>query len=134
MIQDSVVAEDPRIRMAGERTLLAWVRSGIAMIGLGFVVARFGLFLREIAPAVSISDHPRPGFSLWIGIALMVVGVIANLLAAWEHFRFLQRIDRNLPYRAPHWSQGIVVAVFLSIIGCVMAIYIMLLGTAQPSA
>ena len=37
--------EDPRTRLAGERTLLAWVRTGLAKMGCGFVVARFGLFL-----------------------------------------------------------------------------------------
>ena len=133
MNQDLIIEEDPRIRMAGERTLLAWVRTGLAMMGLGFVVARFGLFLREITPAGLTSQHHPTGFSLWIGTALVVVGVIANLLAAWEHFRFLQRIELSLPYRAPRWSQGIIVATFLSIIGCVMAIYLLLLGALQHS-
>ena len=36
---------DPRIYFASERTLLAWIRTGISVVGLGFVVARFGLFL-----------------------------------------------------------------------------------------
>jgi putative membrane protein len=40
---------DPRIYMAAERTFLAWIRTGIAFMAFGFVVARFGLFLREIA-------------------------------------------------------------------------------------
>ncbi len=44
---------DPRIYFAAERTLLAWVRTGLAMMGFGFVVARFGLFLRELA---AVSD------------------------------------------------------------------------------
>jgi uncharacterized membrane protein YidH (DUF202 family) len=35
---------DPRIYMAAERTFLAWIRTGIAFMGFGFVVARFGLF------------------------------------------------------------------------------------------
>ena len=39
---------DPRVYFAAERTLLAWVRTGLAVIGLGFVVARFGLFLRVL--------------------------------------------------------------------------------------
>ena len=133
MNQDLKIEEDPRIRMAGERTLLAWVRTGLAMMGLGFVVARFGLFLREITPVGLTSQHQPTGFSLWIGTALVIVGVIVNLLAAWEHFRFLRRIEMNLPYRAPRWSQGIIVAAFLSIIGCVMAIYLVLLGTPQHS-
>ena len=37
-----------RDHMANTRTLLAWLRTGIALIGLGFVVARFGLFLQQL--------------------------------------------------------------------------------------
>jgi uncharacterized protein DUF202 len=37
---------DPRVYFAAERTMLAWLRTGIAVMAFGFVVARFGLFLR----------------------------------------------------------------------------------------
>jgi putative membrane protein len=37
---------DPRVYFAAERTLLAWIRTGLTVVGLGFVVARFGLFFR----------------------------------------------------------------------------------------
>ena len=40
---------DLRIPLAAERTLLAWLRTGLAMMGFGFVVARFGIFLRELS-------------------------------------------------------------------------------------
>jgi uncharacterized membrane protein YidH (DUF202 family) len=74
---------------------------------------------------------PRPAhteFSLWIGTILVLVGVVVSLLAAWEHFAFLRRLERRLPYRAPRWSLGIIVAVFLAVMGTVMAIYLVLLG------
>src|SRR5690348_14683619 len=47
-LQGQEPAATPRDYLANERTLLAWVRTGVALIGLGFVVARFGLFLREL--------------------------------------------------------------------------------------
>jgi len=34
--------------LAAERTLLAWIRTGLALMGFGFVVARFGLFLQQL--------------------------------------------------------------------------------------
>ena len=121
--------EDPGTRLAGERTLLAWVRTGLAMMGFGFVVARFGLFLTELAAVGNLAHAPQTGFSLWIGTGLVLLGVGVNVMAAVEHHRFLRRIDRRQPYVAPHWSLGIVVAVLLAIIGLGMAGYLVFLRT-----
>jgi uncharacterized membrane protein YidH (DUF202 family) len=40
---------DPRVCFAAEQTFLAWIRTGLALMGFGFVVARFGIFLQQIA-------------------------------------------------------------------------------------
>ena len=48
---------DARVYFAAERTLLAWVRTGLAMMGFGFVVARFGMFLREIAAVQTVPPN-----------------------------------------------------------------------------
>ena len=59
---DNREPEDPRVRFAAERTVLAWIRTGLAMMGFGFVVARFGVFLRELAntaPAGPAGYAPR---------------------------------------------------------------------------
>jgi putative membrane protein len=45
--QDQPIPTDPRVYFAAERALLAWIRTGPAKMGFGFVVARFGLFLHE---------------------------------------------------------------------------------------
>jgi putative membrane protein len=65
-------AEDPRVRFAIERTLLAWVRTGLALMGFGLVVARFGLFLREIESVRQAATlKASTGLSMWIGTALL---------------------------------------------------------------
>lgn len=117
--------EDPRVRFAAERTLLAWLRTGLALIGFSFVVARFGLFLRELA-SVPKAEAFAEGRSLWIGTALVVVGVLVTGLAAAQHRRFLRGLNRGEPYTPPRWSLGLVVSVLLMIIGSVLAAYLVL--------
>jgi uncharacterized membrane protein YidH (DUF202 family) len=62
---------DPRMYLAAERTFLAWIRTGLALMGLGFIAARFGLFLR-VAFGTSLPE--RTGVSLPVGIALRSSG------------------------------------------------------------
>lgn len=119
--------EDPRVRLAGERTLLAWIRTGLAMMAFGFVVARFGLFLQELAPLHPNATVRSGGLSLWFGTALTLLGVVANLLAARDHILFLRRLDRDQPYRPPNWSLGAAVAVVLAAGGTVLVIYLVVL-------
>lgn len=78
---------------ANERTFLAWVRTGIAIIGLGFVIERFDLFLRALerqakgAEAAlhfpSLGGHYGGSALVAIGVALIVVSALRFLLTAW---------------------------------------------------
>jgi len=76
---------DPRIYFAAERTLLAWIRTGLAFMGFGFVVAKFGLFLTMINGGTT-GGH---GASLVIGIALVLLGMVTIAVAAVQHSRFV---------------------------------------------
>jgi putative membrane protein len=116
---------DPRIYMAAERTFLAWIRTGIAFMGFGFVVARFGLFLREIAHSNNVTDTQHGnGFSLPAGIALIVAGILINLLAAVRHRRYVKALDRGQFRQAYGSVFNFCVAGFLAIIGLAVAIYL----------
>jgi putative membrane protein len=98
-------------------------------MGFGFVVARFGLFLREIAAAGHGLAHPSTGLSLWIGVAFVLLGIAVSVIAAMQHARFLGRLERGEPYRPPRWSLGIIVAVVLAVLGVGMTVYLLLVGS-----
>ena len=119
--------EDPRVALAAERTFLAWIRTGVALMGFGFVVARFGLFLRELAATHQLPS-PTTGLSLWMGVALLVLGASVNLLAAWQHLRIAERLRRGDPHPIPKWSLGLAVSLLLAILGVVMVAYLVLMG------
>ena len=70
-----------RDRLANERTFLAWLRTGIAMASLGFVVARFDLFLQELA-RLSGQRIPESQFAVPIGVILVLLGPFIVVLAA----------------------------------------------------
>ncbi|HUO34567.1 MAG TPA: DUF202 domain-containing protein, partial [Candidatus Acidoferrum sp.] len=73
--------------LALERTFLAWIRTGLALMGFGFVVARFGLFLQLIQREASFPVHERLGLSLWFGTALIVIGVGALIFSSLRYLR-----------------------------------------------
>jgi len=115
---------DPRIYFAAERTLLAWVRTGLALMGFGFVVARFGLFLRELAAVRDVSPQHSSGLSLWVGTTLVILGVAVNVAAAVKHWYTVQRLERGQPLRFRPWSLGMVVALVLGLLGLLTATYL----------
>jgi putative membrane protein len=120
--------DDPRVLWAAERTVLAWVRTGLALMGFGFLVARFGFFLRELAAAHGERISPRQGFSLWIGVGLVLLGVAVNFLSAWQ-YAWIERQLYPTERRAwPRMALALAVSVILGVLGLAMAGYLVALG------
>jgi len=115
---------DLRDYLAAERTFLAWVRTGLALMGLGFVVARFGLFLQQLRLIDQATSTRSYGVSLWFGTALIAVGVLVNLSSAWRHARMVRQLDEGDASYSRSLAQPIATAVFLAVVGLAMAIYL----------
>jgi putative membrane protein len=115
---------DPRVYFAAERTLLAWIRTGLALMGFGFVVARFGLFLREINFVRDGAPPQSFRFSVWFGVALLAIGVVVNIAAAWRHVSLVRGLrEGNAIVNQPSKS-AIAVALILAFVGIAMASYL----------
>ncbi len=115
---------DPRLALAAERTLLAWVRTSLAMMGFGFIVAKFGLFLREIAAVNGVPLRAGAGLSLWIGGALVVLGVVVNFVTAIRHVRTIRGLLRGEPYQVSVWSVGVIVTLIIAVLGLILTAYL----------
>ena len=115
---------DPRPYLAIERTFLAWLRTGVSLMGFGFVIARFGLFLRELAlQKVEVKD-PHAGLSLPAGISLIAIGIIVAIVAAIRYYRHIRALDRGEFRKTFDMGFAILVAGLLALIGLSVAIYL----------
>src|ERR1700744_1941550 len=110
---------DPRVLFAAERTLLAWQRSAIALMGFGFVVERFGLFL-QMATHQPTSGGERV-FSLGIGVLMLLLGAAVALISA----RQFRQVAKNLdPAAVPpgYWTGvGVFLNVLIAVISLIFA-------------
>ena len=103
--------------LANERTFLAWVRTTIALISLGFVLARLGPWLTETG-----TNPPRLITKAWpVGIGLVIFGALLTLLAAWRYDAVNREIEAGLVKtdRALVWS----VTVAITLVSGVLILY-----------
>ena len=111
--------DDPRIYFAAERTFLAWIRSGLALMGVGFAIARFALFLREMR------GNAQTGLSVYAGVSVVILGVVVLLVSIVQHVRVVHDLETG------KWKPGVsriavALAALLAVIGAAIAGYLLL--------
>ncbi len=121
----NTIQPDPRVLFAAERTLLAWIRTGLAMMGFGFVVARFGLFLRELAALRGPTVAQEHLGSAWAGIALVLLGAIINVVAPIQYARIMRSLREGTDGSVrDQFRFAVMVAVVLAMFGFATAAYL----------
>ena len=119
--------EDPRTYFAAEGTFHAWIRTGLGLMGVGFAVARFGLFLREMRASELHMPLHGSGVSVYSGVALVFLGVSVNISAVVHHVRTVRQLQ------AGTWTPGqvslpaVILALLLALVGMGMAAYLLFL-------
>jgi putative membrane protein len=114
-----------RDHLANERTLLAWVRTAITIMALGFVITKFGILVREVR-GLTHATQDAVRFSAFFGAALACTDAVALAFAAAGFGRVKRGIDRQEVSFSP--ANGLVVADVLTIVGLLLAAYLLVSG------
>ncbi|HEX8638703.1 MAG TPA: DUF202 domain-containing protein [Pyrinomonadaceae bacterium] len=111
--------------LSNERTFLAWVRTGIAVITLGFALAKVRVWLGEFHPHDSsnaVSSGGGAGESIPLGIGMLLFGGLLVVLAAWR-FRVVNRQIRRGEVTADRWMI-ILITILVVALSLVMTFYL----------
>jgi putative membrane protein len=107
--------------LANERTYLAYVRTALAFIAFGFVIARFSLFAREFSALVHSPNDPGPGLSTTFGTAMAIFGMVVALLGAWRYAVTDRRLREGKVATLSSLT-GYLISLFVVAIGAVVAV------------
>jgi putative membrane protein len=83
-----------RDHLANERTFLAWVRTGAAIVVFGFAIGRFSIALRQLT---ALQGHPvhRSGLSVWMGATSIILGVLLVVGGLVRYRKTRERLDQG---------------------------------------
>jgi len=116
---------------ANERTFLAWIRTGIAVVVFGFVVEKFNLFLLVLARSISpeaadrISfEHSARLFGRYDGLALIALGVALIVIAGIRYWRTAKLIDDPEPRQVPGMRLELGFTFVLALLTAALCIYL----------
>jgi putative membrane protein len=86
-----------REHLANERTFLAWIRTSIALMGFGFVIVKFALFLKEISVVMEGKINMQSkGRSAVIGVIMVALGILVAIMAYWQYRRIQRQLDAHV--------------------------------------
>jgi putative membrane protein len=119
-------APDPRVLFAAERTLLAWQRSSLALMGFGFVIERFSLFLAALrGQAVAPKPHM---FSLLVGVVLILLGAGIALASSVGYRRFVKTLPAQDVSSGYLIGLGASMNLVIAAVGIILAGYLVVSG------
>ena len=117
--------QDPRIYFAAERTFLAWIRTGLGLMGVGFAVSRFGFFLRQLHGSDAHGTPRSTGISVWSGVAIVALGVVVLVASIVQHLALIRELSTGTWQPGRISRNAVLLAAFLALVGIGMTAYLL---------
>lgn len=113
--------DDPRVFFAAERTLMAWNRTGLALMAFGFMLERFGLLLHTLRPA---GNQTGRDLSFWIGVGFIILALAVIAFATVQFRRVLGTLAASeFPPGYLTWP-GVAMNILVLLLGCALLGYL----------
>lgn len=128
-LMDNNIAEkskkiSPSDHLANERTFLAWIRTSIAIMGFGFVVVKFSLFIRQISLALNQELLPATkGYSPVVGILLVVFGALMAMLAFIRYRNIEKHLFKGSYF--PSFTLSLLMTLVIILISIILIVYLL---------
>jgi putative membrane protein len=121
--EDKIIT-NPSDHLANERTFLAWIRTSVAIMGFGFVVVKFALFIKQISLVLNTKQAilPGKGYSTQIGIMLVGVGAFMALYS-YLRYRITEKQLINKAYN-PSSLPSLLLTIGIVVVGVLLVIYL----------
>jgi putative membrane protein len=116
---------------ANERTFLAWVRTAIAVMAFGFIIERFDLFLKYLAPQLAQRQPDGQAFANWAGLAFILLGVVMIALAGARFAKTAKDIETDAEVPSPGARFDLVLAALVGLLG--VALFLYMIHAVLPS-
>lgn len=111
--------QDPRVLFAAERTLLAWIRTGLTFIMFGFLIERSGLILEILSDGKNVINTE---LTFWLGIAFILLGSFSAVYATSQFRKVLKTLGESEFPEGYRSQWGVVVSIIVAVLGSALAI------------
>lgn len=111
--------QDPRVLFAAERTLLAWIRTGLTFVMFGFLIERSGLILEILSDGQQIINTE---LTFWLGMAFILLGSFSAVYATSQFRRVLKTLGESEFPEGYRSQWGVLVGIIVSVLGSALAI------------
>lgn len=117
---------DPRVLFAAERTLLAWSRTGLALMAFGFLIERAGLLMQVLRP--DLAKVASNSASFWIGLGFIALGALSALFACRQYAVVLKSLHANEVPQGYNTRWGLWINLVIALLGVALVISLLVLS------